>query len=159
MEKINGFKTFREFLELVEGKKKEIKRLKSAYLAGQELAPRQAINIPAGEPNSKERAAAIKKMMQASGGGAVRREKEKREERAEKVAKKLLKQQEGFSYGNKKYQQELEKKRTEAKQKKEKETQQRSNELYAERTRGRGIRSVHKGQSGWMKDGKFTPDT
>jgi glutamyl/glutaminyl-tRNA synthetase len=68
-------------------------------------------------------------------------------------------QQEGFSYGSKKYQQELEKKRTEAKQKKEQEAQQRSDELYQERTRGRGIRAVHKGKSGYMKDGKFTPDT
>ena len=37
--------TFREFVELVEGKKKEIKRLKSAYLAGREQAPRQAVNL------------------------------------------------------------------------------------------------------------------
>ena len=57
--------TFREFVELAEGKKKKekIERLKSAYMAGQEQAPRQAVNIPAGEPNSPDRAAAIKELM------------------------------------------------------------------------------------------------
>ena len=90
--------TFREFVELVEGKKKDLKRLKSAYMAGQELQPSPVLNIPAGEPNSPERAAAIKKLMQASGGGAVRSAIKKREKKAEKAAKNILKQQEGFSY-------------------------------------------------------------
>jgi hypothetical protein len=68
-------------------------------------------------------------------------------------------QQEGFSYGSKAFQAELEKKRKEKEAKQRQERQQTSDALYSERTRGRGIRSVHKGQSGWMKDGKFTPDT
>ena len=46
--------TFREFVELVEGKKKEakIERLKSAYLAGREQAPRQIQNYGDSAPNS-----------------------------------------------------------------------------------------------------------
>jgi hypothetical protein len=151
-------RTFREFIELAEGKKKDIKRLKSAYLAGQQQAAPKIVNIPAGEPNSPERAVAIKQLMKISGGGAIRRAQKEKEEQAEKAAKKLLKK-EGFSYGSKEYQGKLEKQRKETEQRKRQEAQQRSNELYRERTSGRGIRAVHKGQSGWMKDGKFTPDT
>lgn len=84
--------TFREFVELIEGKKKDIKRLKSAYMTGQELAPPQVMNIPAGEPNSPERAAAIKELMRASGGGAVRKAIKEKEKKAEKAAKNILKQ-------------------------------------------------------------------
>ena len=84
--------TFREFVELVEGKKKkEIKRLKSAYLAGQEQAPRQIVNYGDSAPNSPERAAQVAAMMGDSGGGAVRKAKEKREREAEKAAKNILK--------------------------------------------------------------------
>ena len=89
--------TFGQFKELAEGKKKKEKKekiegLKNAYLAGQELAPRQAVNIPAGEPNSPERDAAIKKLMRHhSGGGAVRSAIKEREKKAEKVAKNILK--------------------------------------------------------------------
>ena len=129
--------TFREFVELAEGKKKDLKRLKSAYMAGQELAPRQAVNIPAGEPNSPERAAAIKKLMQSSGGGAVRKEIAKKEKKAEKAAKNIL-NQEGFSYGSKSFQQELEKKRKQEAE--EKETQRQQNADSARRAfRTKGI--------------------
>ena len=84
--------TFREFVELVEGKKKkEIKRLKSAYLAGQEQAPRQIVNYGDSAPNSPERQSQIAAMMRDSGGGAVRKAKEKREREAEKAAKNILK--------------------------------------------------------------------
>ena len=84
--------TFGEFIELVEGKKKkEIKRLKSAYLAGQEQAPRQIVNYGDSAPNSPERASQIEAMMANSGGGAVRKAKEKREKEAEKAAKNILK--------------------------------------------------------------------
>ena len=100
--------TFREFVELVEGKKKK----------------------------------AIKK----------------REKDATKAAENILKQQEGFSYGSKDFQQQLEKKNAEAKKKKEQERQQTSYDLYNERTRGRGIRSRSKGRDGWIKNGVFTPD-
>jgi hypothetical protein len=83
--------TFREFVELVEGRKKEIKRLKSAYLAGREQAPRQSVNYGDSAPNSPERASQIRAMMRDSGGGAVRKAKEKRENEAEKAAKNILK--------------------------------------------------------------------
>jgi hypothetical protein len=151
-------RTFREFVELAEGKKKDIKRLKSAYLAGQQQAGPRIVDIPAGEPNSPERAAAVKQLMQMSGGAAIRRAQKEKEEQAEKAAKKLLKK-EGFSYGSKEYQGKLEKQRKETEQRRRQEMQQRREELRRERTSGRGIRAVHKGQSGWMKDGKFTPDT
>ena len=130
--------TFREFVELAEGKKKDLKRLKSAYMAGQELQPSPVLNIPAGEPNSPERAAAIKKLMQASGGGAVRSAIKKREKKAEKAAKNILKQQEGFSYGSKSFQQELEKKRKQEAE--EKQTQRQRNADSARRAfRTKGI--------------------
>jgi cysteinyl-tRNA synthetase len=129
--------TFREFVELIEGKKKDLKRLKSAYMAGQELAPRQSVNIPAGEPNSPERAAAIKELMRASGGGAVRSAIKEREKKAAKAAKNIL-NQEGFSYGSKSFQQELEKKRK--KEAEEKETQRQQNADSARRAfRTKGV--------------------
>ena len=151
--------TFREFVEILEGKKKDLKRIKSAYMAGQELAPPQVMNIPAGEPNSPERAAAIKKLMRASGGGAVRSAIKNRENKAEKVSKNILKQQqEGFSYGSKSSQEALEKKRKQEAEEIETQRQQRSSDLYNERTRGRGIRARSKGKDGWIKNGVFTPD-
>ena len=116
--------TFREFVEILEGKKKDLKSLKSAYMAGQELQPSPVLNIPAGEPNSPERAAAIKKLMQASGGGAVRSAIKKREKKAEKAAKNILKQQEGFSYGSKSFQQEAEEKKTRSRRKTNSKTEE-----------------------------------
>jgi hypothetical protein len=148
--------TFREFVELAEGKKKK-ERLKNAYLAGREQAPRQVVNYGDSAPNSPERAAQVAAMMRDSGGGAVRRAKEKREKEAEKAAKNIL-NREGFSYGSKSYQQELEKKKNEAQNQKNQERQQTSSDLYNERTRGRGIRSRSKGRDGWIKNGVFTPD-
>lgn len=129
--------TFREFVELIEGKKKDLKRLKNAFMAGQELQPSPVLNIPAGEPNSPERAEAIKKLMQASGGGAVRSAIRKRENKAEKAAKNILKQQqEGFSI--KKSQEELEKKRKQEAE--EKQTQRQQNADAARRAfRTKGI--------------------
>jgi hypothetical protein len=150
--------TFREFVEILEGKKKDLKRLKSAYMVGQELAPPQVMNIPAGEPNSPERAAAIKELMRASGGGAVRKAIKEKEKKAEKAAKNILKQQEGFSYGSKSSQEALEKKRKQEAEEIETQRQQRSSDLYNERTRGRGIRARSKGKDGWIKNGVFTPD-
>ena len=40
--------TFREFVEILEGKKKDLKRLKSAFMAGQQQAEPKVVNIPAG---------------------------------------------------------------------------------------------------------------
>lgn len=156
--------TFKEFVELIEGKKKDLESLKNAFMAGQELQPSPVLNIPAGEPNSSDRAEAIKKLMQASGGGAVRRAIKKRENKAKKAAKNILKQQqEGFSYGSKSFQQELEKKRKEAKQRKKQEAEQRREQLRQERVYGDGMVSYEKDGSGVVrrgrrKDGKFTPD-
>jgi hypothetical protein len=156
-------KTFRDFIELAEGKKKELKRLKSAYYLGREQSPTFTDHPNIGAPNSPERRAHIKKMNKQTGRGAIIRAANEFDERATKAAKTILKQrkkeqqQEGFSV--KQTQKELEKRRKEAEQKKRQEAEQRREELHRERTRGRGIRAVHKGQSGWMKDGKFTIDT
>lgn len=83
--------TFREFVEIVEGKKKELKRLKSAYMAGQELSPRQAVNYGDSAPNSPERKSQIAAMMRDSGGGAVKKAIKKREKDATKAAENILK--------------------------------------------------------------------
>ena len=146
-------------MELAEGKKRraKIERLKSAFIAGQEQAPRQAVNYGDSAPNSPERKKQIAAMMRDSGGGAVKKAIKKREKDATKAAENILKQ-EGFSYGSKDFQQQLEKKNAEVKKKKEQERQQTSSDLYNERTRGRGIRSRSKGRDGWIKNGVFTPD-
>ena len=85
--------TFREFVELAEGKKKreKIDRLKNAYLAGREQAPRQIQNYGDSAPNSEKRREQIAAMMRDSGGGAVRKATEKREREAERAAKNILK--------------------------------------------------------------------
>ena len=153
--------TFREFVELVEGKKKKekIERLKSAYMAGQELQPSPVLNIPAGEPNSPERAATIKKLMRASGGGAVRSAIKNRENKAEKVSKNILKQQqEGFSYGSKSFQQELEKKRK--KEAEEKETQRQQNADSARKAfRTKGVPFSDANGKGHIRNGIKHYDT
>ena len=130
--------TFREFVEILEGKKKDRKRLKSAFMAGQQQAEPKVVNIPAGEPNSPERDRAIRELMRHhSGGGAVRKEIAKKEKKAEKAAKNIL-NQEGFSYGSKSFQQELEKKRKQEAE--EKETQRQKNADSARRAfRTKGI--------------------
>ena len=157
--------TFREFVELVEGKKKEKKKNKK-------LSPSMPPNVVPGtyhrtpeyteytlapytgpsKPFKKPKDVTIELNNQGgTGRKAIERViKQRRKEEEE--------QQEGFSYGNKSYQQELEKKRKEEKEGREKEEEQRREALYHERTRGRGIRAVHKGKSGWIKDGVFTPD-
>jgi hypothetical protein len=84
-------RTFEEFMFIVEGKKKDIKRLKSAYMAGQQQSTPQIVDIPAGEPNSPERSAAVKKLMQMSGGGAVKKAIQAKEKSAEEAAKRILK--------------------------------------------------------------------
>jgi hypothetical protein len=63
--------------------------------------------------------------MRASGGGAVRRAIKRKRKESKKAAKNILKQQEGFSYGSKSFQQELEKKRKQEAE--EKETQRQKN--------------------------------
>ena len=63
---------------------------------------------------------------------------------------------EGFTYGDKEYQEKLQKAKKEAKEKKEKQQQDTSTELYKERTQGRGIRATEGGVKGWIKNKKFT---
>jgi hypothetical protein len=61
------------------------------------------------------------------------------------------------SYGDSDYQERLQKQRKKEQEKKEAGRQKTSDELYKERTRGRGIRATNKeGQKGWIKNGKFT---
>ena len=119
--------TFREFVELAEGKKKKakIEKLKIAYLAGQEQAPRQIKDYGGiTAPNSEARRLQVAAMMADSGGGAISRAQKEKEKAAEKAAKRLL-NQEGFSYGSKSFQQEWEKKRKQ--EAAEKETQRQQN--------------------------------
>ena len=131
--------TFREFVELAEGKKKreKIERLKNAYLACREQAPRKIVNYGDSAPNSEERRSQIAAMMKDSGGGAVRKAIKKREKDATKAAENIL-NQEGFSYGSKSFQQEFEKKRKQEAE--EKETQRQKNADSARRAfRTKGI--------------------
>jgi uncharacterized protein YkwD len=159
--------TFREFIELAEGKKKKakIERLKSAYLAGQEQAPRQIKNYGGiTAPNSAAREDQIAAMMADSGGREVRKAKEKREREAKRAAKNILKQQqEGFSV--KKTQKELEKQREDAKKRRQQEAEQRNNAARNAFRREGGMISYEKDpETGKVvrgrrtKDG-FTPDT
>ena len=81
--------TFREFLDLVEGKKKE---LIHAYLKGREEASEpKVVDYGQSEPNSPERAAQIKAMMKDQGGGAIRKAQNQRMKQAKKAAKRIMK--------------------------------------------------------------------
>ena len=151
--------TFREFVELVEGKKKKNKKLSPSmppngvpgtYYSTPEytqytLAPYTGPSKPFNKPKE-----VIKQLNKQGGTGG---------KAIKKVIKQREEQQEGFSYGSESYQQELEKKRKETEERRKEEAKQRREALYHERTRGRGIRVVHSGKSGWIKDGVFTPDT
>lgn len=152
--------TFREFVELAEGKKKEakIERLKSAYLAGKEQAPRQVVDYGDSAPNSPERKKQIAAMMRDSGGGAVKKAIKKREKDATKAAKNILKQQEGFSYGSKSFQQQFEKKRKQKAE--EKETQRQQNADAARRAfRKDGVPFSDAKGKGHIRDGIKHYDT
>jgi hypothetical protein len=148
--------TFREFVELAEGKKNTNPEPSSAvpgtyqeYPDGYKTYTLKPAK-PFKKPLSKKKISKELEKQGGIGGGAVRRALKKREE-----------QQEGFSI--KKSQQELEKKRKEAEKQKQQERQQRSSELYHERTRGPGMVSYEKDDSGVVrrgrrKNGVFTPD-
>lgn len=83
--------TFREFLDLVEGKKKE---LIHAYLRGREEASEpEIVDYGNSAPNSPERAAQIKAMMKDSGGGAIRKAQKQKINQARKSAKRIIKDQ------------------------------------------------------------------
>jgi len=149
--------TFREFVELVEGKKKKNKKLspsmppnvvpgtyhRTPEYTEYTLAPYTGPSKPFNKPKE-----VIKQLNKQGGTGG---------KAIKKVIKQREEQQEGFSI--KKTQLELERQRKETEERKRKEAEQRRKELYHERTRGRGIRAVHSGKSGWIKDGVFTPDT
>ncbi len=154
--------TFREFVELAEGKKK--KKLEQpnpeppnavpgTYQEQPDgsrtytLKPAKPLKKPLSKKLSKKEISKELERQGGIGGGAIRRELKKRE-----------KQQEGFSYGSKSFQQELEKKRKQEAEEKQTQRQKRSSDLYNERTRGRGIRARSKGKDGWIKNGVFTPD-
>jgi hypothetical protein len=144
--------TFREFVELAEGKKKiPPSAVPGTYNVTPEGSRSYTLQPgkPFKKPPSKKDIFKLLNQQGGIGGKAIQKELKRRNKE----------QQEGFSYGSKSYQQQLEKKRKEAEQRKRQEAQQRREQLHRERTSGRGIRAVHKGQSGWMKDGKFTPDT
>ena len=151
--------TFREFVEIVEGKKKKakIEKLKIAYLAGREQAPSQIKDYGDSAPNSEERRLQAAAVMRDSGGGAVRRAQKEKEEAAKKAAKRLL-NQEGFSYGSKSFQQEWEKKR---KQKAaEEETQRQQNADSARRAfRAKGIPFIDEKGKGHIVNGVKQYDT
>lgn len=156
--------TFREFVELVEGKKNKNEppnAVPGTYKIDRETG-NTSYTLKPENPNKSvpSTKSGILKSLEKQ-GGIGRKSVEKGIERREKELKKLRKNakvEEGFSYGSKSYQQGLEKKRTEAQNQKNQERQQRSSDLYNERTRGRGIRARSKGKEGWIKDGKFTPD-
>jgi hypothetical protein len=150
--------TFREFVELVEGKKNKNEPPNAVPGTYQEhpdgyktytLKPAKPAK-PFKKPLSKNEISKKLEKQGGIGGGAVRRALKKREE-----------QQEGFSI--KKSQEELEKRRKEAEQRKKKEAEQRREQLHQERTRGPGMVSYEKDDRGVVrrgrrKDGKFTPD-
>jgi hypothetical protein len=148
--------TFREFVEILEGKKNKNPQPRSAVPGTYQEHPDGYKTYtlkpakPFKKPLSKKEISTKLEKQGGIGGGAVRR-----------ALKKIEEQQEGFSI--KKSQQELEKKRKEAEKQKQQERQQRSSELYHERTRGPGMVSYEKDESGVVrrgrrKDGKFTPD-
>ena len=151
--------TFREFVEILEGKKNKNKNrlpipnaVDGTYQEDPDGSKTYTLKPakPFKKPLSKKKISKELEKQGGIGGGAVRRALKKREE-----------QQEGFSI--KKSQQELEKKRKEAEKQKQQERQQRSSELYHERTRGPGMVSYEKDDSGVVrrgrrKNGVFTPD-
>jgi hypothetical protein len=148
--------TFREFVEILEGKKKKkleqpnpeppnaVRGTYQEHPDGYKTYTLKPAK-PFKKPLSKNEISKKLEKQGGIGGGAVRRALKKREE-----------QQEGFSI--KKSQQELEKKRKEAEQRKKKEAEQRREQLRQERVYGSGIRGRSGGKGGWFKDGKFTPD-
>lgn len=147
-------RNFREFIEIAEGKKKDKKDKNIPVNA----VPGTYQEHPDGSKSYTLKPGPTKIRKKPLTKKQVFKMLEKQGGIGRKSIERGQKQQEAFSYGDKEYQDKIAKQRKEAEQKKRTEAQQRSADLYRERTRGRGIRAVYKGQSGWMKDGKFTPD-
>ena len=163
--------TFREFVELVEGKKKGKKKNKKlspsmppnvvpgTYHRTPEyteytLAPYTGPSIPFNKPKE-----VIKQLNKQGGTGGKAIEKVIKQRRKEEE------QQEGFSYGSKSNQQELENIRKEAEERRKKEAEQRNN-TARKAFRNEGMVSYEKDpKTGKVvrgrrtKDGVFTPDT
>ena len=128
--------TFREFVEIVEGKKNKNKNrlpipnvVDGTYQEHPDGGMTYTLKPakPFKKPLSKKEISNKLEKQGGIGGGAVRRALKKREE-----------QQEGFSYGSKSFQQELEKKRKQEAE--EKETQRQQNADSARRAfRTKGI--------------------
>lgn len=157
-------RTFKEFVEIVEGKKNKYEppnAVPGTYKVDLETGNRSYTLKPADstETGPFKRSEVLKSLKKQGGIGrkSVLAGIEQRKKELKKL-RKNAKVEEGFSYGSKSFQQQLEKKRKETEKRKQQERQQRSSELYQERTRGRGIRSYSKGKPGWIKDGRFTPD-
>jgi hypothetical protein len=65
--------------------------------------------------------------------------------------------QPAFNYGNKGYQDELEKIKKKKETEKQKKRKTQNDSLYNERKHGRGIRATENGIKGWIKDKVFSP--
>ena len=126
--------TFREFVEILEGKKNKNKNgppnaVDGTYQEDPDGSKTYTLKPPKPfkKPLSKKEISNQLEKQGGIGGGAVRRALKKREE-----------QQEGFSYGSKSFQQEFEKKRKQEAE--EKETQRQKNADSARRAfRTKGI--------------------
>ena len=123
--------TFREFVEILEGKKNKNKNgppnaVDGTYQEDPDGSKTYTLKPPKPfkKPLSKKEISKQLENQGGIGGGAVRRAQKEKEEAAKKAAKRLL-NQEGFSYGSKSFQQELEKKRKEEAE--EKKTQRQKN--------------------------------
>jgi hypothetical protein len=155
--------TFREFVEILEGKKNKNKNrlpipnvVDGTYQEDPDGSKTYTLKPakPFKKPLSKKEISKQLEKQGGIGGGAVRRALKKREE-----------QQEGFSYGSKSFQQELEKKREQ--EAKEKETQRQQNADSARRAfrHEGGMVSYEKDpKTGKIVRGRrtkngFTPDT
>ena len=151
--------TFREFVEILEGKKNKNKNgppnvVDGTYQEDPDGSKTYTLKPakPFKKPLSKKEISKQLEKQGGIGGGAVRRALKKREE-----------QQEGFSI--KKSQEELEKRRKEAEKMKKQEAEQRREQLYRERVHGDGMVSYEKDpKTGKIVRGRrtkngFTPDT
>jgi len=165
--------TFREFVELVEGKKKEKKKNKK-------LSPSMPPNVV---PGTYRRTPEYTEYTLAPYTGPskpfkkpedVTRELNNQGRTGRKAIERVIKQrrkeeeeqQEGFSYGSKSYQQKLEKIRRQEEERKRKEEEQRNNAAREAFRHGEGMVSYEKDpKTGKVvrgrrtKDGVFTPDT
>jgi hypothetical protein len=164
--------TFREFVEILEGKKNKNKNgppnaVDGTYQEDPDGSKTYTLKPakPFKKPLSKKEISKQLEDQGGIGGGAVRSAIKKREKKAEKAAKNILKQQEGFSYGSKSFQQELEKKRKQEAEKKETQRQKNADSARNAFRHEGGMVSYEKDpKTGKIVRGRrtkngFTPDT